>query len=239
MPGLPQQEDSFPAHEPPAPRKAPPLTEQKPAGHWLARRWSDPTAASKPCLVLVLVLALVVPRARPGPLLAFWYGRKVQQKVPSSGFPFPLSLLLLLLPPLRPAVSPPTDLAPAAAVATQPYLPYLPFLLFAFCLPRLPFLDGSFFDASSAASTITSTPTTAPNVNTLLLIRIPLPASLLFDSSTTFRKLQSHFVGLVVSSFEAVAPLLGANHLGTRVLRQEGNWAGRNQKKEIDNAPLD
>ncbi|RMJ06519.1 hypothetical protein CDV36_013887 [Fusarium kuroshium] len=211
MPGLPQQEDSFPAHEPPAPRKAPPRTEQKPAGHWLARRWSDPTAASKPCLVLVLVLALVVPRARPGPLLAFWYGRKFP--------PLPTWLLLLLL---------------------LHNLTFLTFhFTFAFCLPRLPFLDGSFFDASSAASTITSTPTTAPNVNTLLLIRIPLPASLLFDSSTTFRKLQSHFVGLVVSSFEAVAPLLGANHLGTRVLRQEGNWAGRNQKKEIDNAPLD
>ncbi|RSL38045.1 hypothetical protein CEP53_015228, partial [Fusarium sp. AF-6] len=185
---------------------------QKPAGHWLARRWSDPTAASKPCLVLVLVLALAGGSARETwTSVGFWYGRKFP--------PLPTWLLLLLL---------------------LHNLTFLTFhFTFAFCLPRLPLLDGSFFDASSAASTITSTPTTAPNVNTLLLIRIPLPASLLFDSSTTFRKLQSHFVGLVVSSFEAVAPLLGANHLGTRVLRQEGNWAGRNQKKEIDNAPLD
>merc|ERR1712000_575161 len=83
------------------------------------------------------------------------------------------------------ACSFPPYLAPAAAVATQPYLPYLPFT-FAFCLPRLPFLDGSFFRrfnrrfnphvyAHDCAER--RYPPSHP---------YPLPASLLFDSSTTF-----------------------------------------------------
>ncbi|RSL54175.1 hypothetical protein CEP54_010048 [Fusarium duplospermum] len=211
-----------------------------PAGHWLARRWSDPTAASKPCLVLVLVLALVVPRARPGPLLAFGTEGRYSRKYLPRGFhslfrscscsflpfglqfpPLPTWLLLLLL---------------------LHNLTFLTFhFTFAFCLPRLPFLDGSFFDASSAASTITSTPTTAPNVNTLLLIRIRSRRHCYLTRarpSVSYSHISLDSSRLV-SSFEAAAPLLGANYLGTRVLRQEGNWAGRNQKKEIDNAPLD